>query len=108
MDNPEALSLNDEWTSAYNPVEYERSSEIPEEKTKLKKKKREGKPLLIIIQIILSLILLLSLYGLKLFTPDLFKDIYTWYEKNLNNEIILSESFESFSLDNLINAVKDK
>ena len=108
MDNPEALSLNEEWTSAYNPVEYETSADIPEEKAKPEKKKKEGKPLLITIQIILSILLLISLYGLKLFTPDLFKDIYNQYEKNLNNEIILSDTFENFSLDNLINAVKDK
>lgn len=105
MDNP----AENDWTSAYNPIQYENNIESPEDKSNQpEKKKREGKPLLITIQLIISLLLLVSFYALRVFLPDTFTELRSWYEKNLNNEIIISESFENFSLDNLINALKDK
>lgn len=111
MDNPETLYFKDEWKPVYNPVQYEthiNNEEPAEEEQPKLKKKSDGKPLLMIIQIVFCIITLLSLYALKSFSADLFKEIQGWYENNLNNEIIMSESFESLSLDNLINAAKDK
>ncbi len=109
MDNPEVLSLENDWTPAYNPVEFEKSNNSSDyEVEKNKKKKREGKPLLITIQLIISLLLLLSFYALKLFSFDIFSELKKWYDTNLNNEIIITESFNSFSIDNLINELKIK
>ncbi|MCH5303678.1 MAG: hypothetical protein J1E41_02335 [Ruminococcus sp.] len=109
MDNPETLIFKDDWKPVYNPVHYERPIEEEEFKPKNKEKKtRESKPLLITIQLIVCILALVSLYLLKTFGGDLYTEVYNWYDKNLNNEIIMSETFESFSLDNLINAAEDK
>ncbi len=109
MDNPEILNENNDWTPAYNPVHYEINTP---ERGKISEnnphKKHTSKPLLMITQIIICVLILLSLYGIKTFGKDLFKEIDKWYKTNLNNEIIVTENFENFSLDKLIDAVKDK
>lgn len=108
MDNPETLTLNDNWQQVYNPVRYEKpteSVEKPQSKKKAKKK-RESRPLLIIIQIILCAIAVLSAYILQIFGGDLYKTVHDWYYGNLNAELIASDTFENFSLDNLFDADK--
>ena len=115
MDNPDTFYFENDWKPVYNPVQYENydnnlsddTEEIKDKKAP-KIKKVEGKPLLMIIQILLCLIIMLAAYALQTFRPDMFKDIKGWYDKNLNNEIIMSETFENFSLDKLINEFKDK
>lgn len=108
MDNPETLNYSDGWKPVYNPVVYDSAEAVSEEPVKEKKKTKEGKPFLLTIQIILCVTAVLSLYALKSFSPDYFKEVYNWYDKNLNNEVILTETFKDFSLDNLINAVSGK
>ena len=112
MDNPETLIFKDDWKPVYNPVHYEKpvyeEENTPKKTEKKEKKKSESKPLLIIIQLILCIIALFSLYLLKIFGGDFYSQIYSWYDKNLNNEIIMSETFENFNIDNLINAAQNK
>jgi hypothetical protein len=113
MDNQDSLIFRDDWKPVYNPVivDDETFSESEEnntvEKTE-KKKKSSGKPLLPIIQIILCVTAIISLYALKNFGFSWFNDFYSWYDKNINNEIIISETFESFNLDSLLNEIKNK
>ncbi len=108
MDNPETLTLNDDWKQVYNPVRYEKPTESNEqhEPKKKTKKKPESKPLLIIIQIIVCAIAVLSAYILKTIGGDLYKTVHEWYYSNLNAELIMTDTFEDFSLDNLFNADK--
>lgn len=109
MDNPETLSLNnDNWQQVYNPVLYEKPTEATEQPQQKKrtKKKLETKPILIIIQIILCSIAVLSAYCLKTFGGDLYITVHDWYYSNLNAELIMSDTFENFSLENLFNADK--
>lgn len=108
MDNPETLTLNDEWQQVYNPVRYEKPAESIEQPQKKKKvkKKTATKPLLIIIQIILCSIVVLSAYLLKTFGGDLYTTVHDWYYSNLNAELIMSDTFENFSLNNLFDADK--
>lgn len=56
-------------------------------------------PLLTIIQLIFFLIIVLAAYGIKTFGGNMYKQLSTWYNDNLNNEIILTDSFNDFSLD---------
>lgn len=110
MDNPETVYYNNDWKPVYNPVTPQKE-EIIEENTDNEPKKKEKntpKPLLIIIQIILCAVVLLSFYSLKNIGSKYFDDIYNWYNDNIKNEVILSESFENFSLDSIIDAVKGK
>ena len=108
MDNPETLSLNDNWQQVYNPVRYEKPAETVEKSQQKKKikKKPQSRPLLIIIQIILCGIAVLSAYILQIFGGDLYKTVRKWYYDNLNAELIMSDTFENFSLDNLFDADK--
>lgn len=109
MDNPETIIRNDDWTSVYNPVQYEANEPFVEEPYKEKKtKKSQSKPLLTLIQIFICVIAVLLFYSLKTFDNNLYNKIYDMYRENLNNEIVLTETFEDFSLDNIINAVKNK
>lgn len=113
MDNQDSLIFRDDWKPVYNPVsiDYESNPEseenIVEEKTE-KKKTTSGKPLLLMIQIIICVTAIISLYALKFFGFSWFNDFYTWYDKNINNEIIISENFENFNLDSLLNEIKNK
>lgn len=110
MDNPETLYFNGDWKPVYNPVEFKSVEDTPDEagETVPKKKERGSKPLLVIIQIIVCIIGILSLYGLKYFKPDMFSEVYKWYDKNINNELIIKEDVENISLDKLINAIQNK
>ncbi len=112
MDNPEISEItvnNDEWTPVFDPVHYEPDARDTKETEKNKpEKKHTSKPLLMTVQIILCMLIMLTLYGIKTFGKDLFKEIDKWYQTNLNNEIIITENFDNFSLDELINAVKNK
>ncbi len=112
MDNPETVYYKDDWKPVYNPETFERVStdnnEENEEAIPEKKKKASGKPMVLIIQIIICAVAFLSLYALKSFDIGVFNNVYKWYEDNLNNEIIISETFKDFSLDKIINAVENK
>ncbi|MBR2280381.1 MAG: hypothetical protein IJ903_05610 [Ruminococcus sp.] len=112
MDNPETVYYKDDWKPVYNPETFERvnsgDNEENEEAVPEKKKKASGKPMVLIIQIIICAVAFLSLYAIKSFDIGVFNDVYKWYEDNLNNEIIISETFMDFSLDKIINAVENK
>ena len=110
MDNPETVYYKDDWKPVYNPETFERvNTDVNnEEVIPEKKKKASGKPMVLIIQIIICAVAFLSLYALKLFDIGVFNNVYKWYEDNLNNEIIISETFKDFSLDKIINAVENK
>lgn len=109
MDNPETLNYNDDWKPVYNPTQYNSYEELTDENPKPEKpKKSRAKPLLTLIQIIICIIAVLSFYSLKTFDKNLYNKLYELYITNLNNEIILTDSFEDFSLDNIINAFKNK
>ncbi len=111
MDNPETLIFRDDWKPVYNPVNFEteKIDDVKQENEQTNiKKKRAAKPILILIQISLCLIALLSLYTFKALNSPLLDDIYKWYEDNINNEIIIKESFNDFNIDSFLNAVKDK
>ncbi len=110
MDNPEPLYYNDDWKPVYNPVEFKPVDSISEdvEEAVPKKKERGSKPMLVIIQIIICIIGILSLYGLKYFNADMFSEVYKWYDKNINNELIIKDNIDKFSIDKLINAVQNK
>lgn len=112
MDNQDALIFRDDWKPVYNPVsvDYETNSESQESlsEEKKEKKKSSGKPLLLMIQIILCVTAILSIFVFKYFNIQLFNDFYSWYDKNINNEIIINETFENFNLDSLLNEIKNK
>lgn len=98
MDNPNTISYADDWKEAYNPVykEEKPDNEVIEKK---KEKKNTGKPLLVIIQLIVFTIILLSAYCIKTFGGELYNTLRQWYYNTLNDQIILTESFDSFSID---------
>ncbi|MGN1139091.1 MAG: hypothetical protein ACI4RM_06555 [Ruminococcus sp.] len=98
MDNPNTISYADDWKEAYNPVykEEKPDNEVIEKK---KEKNKTGKPLLIIIQLIVFTVIVLSAYCIKTFGGDLYNTLHQWYYNTLNDQIILTESFDSFSID---------
>ena len=103
MDNPNtnnSISYADDWKDAYNPV-YKEETVINETKEDKKVKKKIGKPMLVIIQLILFTIILLSAYCIKTFGGDLYNALHQWYYNALNDEIIMNETFDSFSIDNI-------
>lgn len=109
MDNQAPLIFRDDWKPIYNPVTVENEPKAEDESVPEKKKKENvGKPLLLIIQILICVIALLSVFAVKNFNPSWYNSFFEWYDKNLNNEIILSETFENYTLDSLINAFKTK
>ena len=103
MDN---LSYEEGWKDAGEPVEYERytdpSSESPPEKPKKKPKKKGGKPLVLIVQLGLCLLMVLSAYVVKTLGGRVYGELHSWYQSELSDEIILNSDFESFSLKELI------
>lgn len=103
MDNPNTISYADDWKEAYNPVYKE---EKPENDVIEKKKERKntGKPLLIIIQLIVFAIIVLSAYCIKTFGGGLYNTLNQWYYNTLNDQIILTESFDSFSIDKVFDS----
>lgn len=111
MDNPETIYFNEEWKPVYNPVnntqEVETTDKVDNNSEK-EIKKPNGKPLLTIVQIIICIILLFLLYSFKNSDSKTLKEYYKWYNKNLNNEITVSETFNEFSLDKIINAIENK
>lgn len=105
MDNLNSISYDKNWKKASNPVRYKKSENISVLKHEKPKVKKSGKPLLTIIQIIICLIIVMSVYLIKLFSIDLYKNIKEIYQSEINNEIILNP-YEN-SPDKLINAFKD-
>lgn len=104
MDNLNNISYDKNWKKASDPIRY-----IPPKDSTAKKDESKpqptGKPLLTIIQIIICLIIVLTAYIIKTFGGEIYKNIKSLYETEINNEIILNP-YEN-SLDKLINATKD-
>ena len=107
MDN---ITYEEGWQDARNPVEYQTADEPFEEKPQHIKKiktKRGVIPLLSYIQLILCVIALLTAYVIKLIGGDIYSATHKVYNNELNNEIIMTESFKDFNLDNFFNADKN-
>lgn len=102
MDNLNTISYADGWKEAYTPV-YKReiSEDIDEPVAIEKSKKQYGKPYLLIVQLIIALLFLLTAFGIKTFGGDFYNTVHNWYYENLNDEIIMTESFETFDLDSV-------
>lgn len=104
MDNLNTITYADDWKQAYSPV-YKEETESPatenEDVIDVKKKHNYGKSYLLIVQLFLCLFILLAAFGIKLFGGDLYNNIRSWYYENLNNEIIMTDNFESFDLDSI-------
>ena len=96
MLNINEISYADDWKSVKNPI-YKEEKVI----TDTPKKKEYGKPLLLIIQLILCALVVISAFGIKTFGGDLYNNLHNWYYETLNDEIFLTDSFEDFSIDNI-------
>lgn len=106
MDNLSSISYEDGWKNASNPVRYEKSTDKQDNQVQKEvKKKPTGRPLLTIIQIVLCFLIVLAAYIIKLFGNDLYKNVKSFYQTQLNNEIIMNP-YEN-DLNNLFNAAKD-
>ena len=104
MDNLNAITYADDWKQAYTPVYKEVTKNQDSENTEISKvKTKHKKSYLLTVQLIMCLIILLSALVLKVFGGDLYKSIRGWYYENLNNEIIMTEDFYSFDLDEIFN-----
>lgn len=107
MDNQNSITYADDWKNADNFVYYSHEENETEPQVEKKEKKLSSKPLLILIQIGLCLLLTAAAYGLKSFGGDIYQNVRKAYYSALNDEIILSESFESFSIDKLFDSIKN-
>lgn len=102
MDNLNTITYADDWKEAYTPVYKEEEDYTPqEENTVVKKAKQHNLPLLITIQLILCLLILASAFVIKTIGGDFYQSVRKWYYNNLNDEIIITESFETFDLDDI-------
>lgn len=69
---------------------------------KPKKKRHRPRQLLIIIQLIMCLIICLCAFALKNYGGDLYKTVHTWYETELNNELISDGKLNSIDFSDLL------
>lgn len=92
MDN---LSYDEGWMEADVPIQNTEQDEAPSQPTR----RKSSKPAVIILQLVICVLLVLSAYIIKLFGGALYENIHTWYQSELNDEIILNSDFKSFSLD---------
>ena len=100
MDNPDNISYDEGWKNAYEPLRYESADIAQAQPKKSTKKKRSYPfPLLISIQIIICLLIVLSAFVIKQIGGELYRTVKSEFNKNINNEIILKDSFESFTLN---------
>lgn len=103
MDNLNTISYDEGWKDAYTPVHHISRPEQEEQINPVKEKKKVniGIPLLTIVQLIICLIAVIAAYGIKTFGGDLYKTVHNWYYEQMSDEIIMNESFETFSLDSI-------
>lgn len=104
MDNLNTITYADDWKQAYTPVYKEENVDLNNEKEEViitKRKGNFGKSYLLIIQLIICLIILLSAFALKLMGGELYDNVRNWYYENLNNEVIITDSFDDFDLDSI-------
>ncbi len=108
MDNLNTISYEEGWRDAAEPVQYEsvsRSTELPEQKPK---EKRNVKiPLLLTVQLILSALIVLSMFVVRQSGGEVYNSVKEYYDKEINNEIILKDTFESFTLNPVSDAAED-
>ena len=96
MDNLSSnLSYDEGWKEAEVPVQNSEQDDLPEQPPK----KCCSKPAVLIFQLTICVLLVLAAYIIKLFGGVLYEDIHSWYQTELNDEIILNSDFESFNLD---------
>ena len=72
-----------------------------DEATVVKKDRHYGIPLLLVVQLVLCVLVFLAAFGIKTFGGELYNTLHQWYYDNLNDEIIMTESFETFDLDSI-------
>lgn len=101
MDNLNIISYAEGWKDAYNPIYKVNDSDLSQEENFTKKEATHGKPILIIIQLVICILMLLTAFGIKTFGGDLYKNLHNLYYKNLNDVIFMTESFETFDLDSI-------
>lgn len=101
MDNLNTISYDEGWKDAYTPVHQTKKpeKEVSEKQVKEKKKTNFSIPLLTIIQLVICFIAVVAAFGLKIFGGDLYQAVHNWYYEQLSDEIIMNESFDSFSLN---------
>lgn len=106
MDNLNTIVYDDDWKTTDNPVyvsDLKENTESTQTQPQKKKKKiTNSKPLLLITQLIASALMVLAFFLFKTFGGDFYNDFKSWYVENLNNEIILTEEFADFNIDDLV------
>ena len=90
MDNPNtnnSISYADDWKDAYNPV-YKEETVINETKEDKKVKKKTGKPMLVIIQLVVFTIILSSFIDFFWLAKIVFKvyNVMFWFMYMLWND----------------------
>ena len=54
-----------------------------------------------IVQLVLCLLIFLTAFCIKTIGGDFYNTVHNWYYENLNDEIIMTERFETFDLDSI-------
>jgi hypothetical protein len=110
MNNPNTIDYEKGWKDAYTPTAYTHAdstqSEQSEDNHPTPKKRKSNIPLLTIIQLTVCAIAVALGFGIKTFGGEIYSNIHNWYYEQLNDEIILNENFDSFSLDDLISSIQ--
>lgn len=105
MDNPNTITYADDWKEAYSRV-YNEKTDVDTEDIESPKKaepaKSTSKPLLVIIQLIFFTIIVIVAFCIKAFGGDFYEQTRSLYYDNINDEIIMTDDFQNFSLDSLI------
>lgn len=83
--------------------QIENENDFTESPKKQKKKRDTPRQLLIIIQLIVCLLICLCAYVLKNIGGDLYNTLHSWYEAELNNEVIAEGMLNNIDLSEILN-----
>lgn len=119
MDNNKNFRKNeityaDDWQSVSTPEypetlspdnnEYDNDTDESEPIKKEKKKRETPRQLLIIIQLIICIIICAAAYLLKSVGGDLYETFRTWYETELNSQLVAGGNINDIDFSDILNS----
>ncbi len=92
--NKAKLQKYDDYTYMENDnqEDYEEYEEEKPKKAKKKKEKLSGTQRIIKFQLIICFIIALAFFTIKSFLPDIYTQFISWYEKEYNSSLIITDS----------------
>lgn len=106
MDNLNNISYEEGWKDACTPVYKENLISNEENQIEIvaeKQKKYYNKPVVLIFQLIICFIIIAAAFCIRSYGGEFYQNARKWYYSNLNDEIFITENFESLDLDNIFN-----